>query len=252
MAVSHKYVYVCRSNHNLQQLEQNEHSQTLHTFQPDADYAMRIQDSLHFSATSYDKRIHDKDYTFGELARDIYLKRCHIASSTTSAAAGIACAHVSGGVSLFGSAYAGRNVSVEKQKLTLLEHLWESTGVEPLPHRHIKDTVIPVVITTAVGVFTFSVDLGLSNAVANAAQAGIPGYELAISSHITGGEFSGVEKGMGWVGERINQKIAGHGEHIQHSNQKIQPLINMRNEMLRDSELRGGRHGAAPGQRIDG
>ena len=183
---------------------------------------MRIQDALHFNATSYNKRIREKDYTFGELARAIYIKRRHIASSTASAAAGVACAHVSGGMSLVGSAYAGRNISVEKQKLTVLENLWKCTGMAPLPHRHIKDTVIPVVITTAIGVFTFSVDLGLSNAVANGAQASIPGYGLAISSHLTGGELFGMEQGMEWAGGRISGKIANSGEYTQYSDQKIQ------------------------------
>jgi len=177
---------------------------------------MQLKDTLHFDATSYEREIREKGYTFGELARDIYIKRRQIVSSEVTVVTGLACVHVSGGTSLLGSAYAARNVNVEERKLALLEHLWKSTGMNPLPPRNITDTVIPVAISTAIGAFTFSIDLGISNAVATAAyasQMGIPGYALPINSHLIGGGYFGVEKGMGWVGVHANEMIARKGNH---------------------------------------
>ncbi|KAF7974354.1 hypothetical protein HWV62_12304 [Athelia sp. TMB] len=174
--------------------------------------SMRLKEILNFSSSDYEDRIRGKNYTFGELARDIYIKRRAIASSKASAVTSAAAVHVTGGTSLFGTAYAGRNISVEKQKLALLERFWEDSGAAPLPRRHIKDTVIPIALATAVGVFAFSVDLAIANAVstaATAAQMGIPGYTLPVSSLVISGEYFAIEKGMGWAGKKVNGVVAG-------------------------------------------
>ena len=173
---------------------------------------MRFKEILKFSSSDYEDRIREKNYTYGELARDIYCKRRAIASSKASAVSSAAAVHVTGGTSLFGTAYAGRNISVEKRKLAALERFWEKSGASPLPKRHIKDTIIPIALATAVGVFAFSVDLAISNAVstaASAAQMGIPGYALPVSSLVISGEYFGIEKGMGWAGKKVNGVVAG-------------------------------------------
>ncbi|KIM87776.1 hypothetical protein PILCRDRAFT_3526 [Piloderma croceum F 1598] len=175
---------------------------------------MRLKEALHFNKKDYKTRMKQKDYTFGELAVDIYQKRRRIASSKVSIGTGVACAHLTGGTSLLSSAYAGRNISVEKQKLALLEDRWASTGIDPLPKRPIKDTLIPIVISTAIGAFAFSVDLAISNAVAtaaDAAQLGLSGYALPVSSHLISGEYGGVEKGMNWASGHVNNQISKMG-----------------------------------------
>ena len=167
---------------------------------------MKFKEGLFgFSSSDYREKISSRDYSYAEVATNIYRKRRAIASSKTSAVGGVAAVHVSGGASLVGTAWATRNISVEKKKLRLLEEEWERRGQEPLPKRTLKDTIIPIIITGAIGVFTFSVDLAISNATATAAQAaamGIPGYEF--HGHLVGAYYTSIEKGAGKLGNAVN------------------------------------------------
>lgn len=160
---------------------------------------------LGFSSSSYCDKISAREYSYAELAKNIYKKRRAINVAKTSAVSSAAAAHVTGGTSLLGTGWSMRTVSVEKQKLGLLEEEWERRGQDPLPKRKLKDLWIPVIITGAIGAFTFSVDLAISNATQTAAEAaamGIPGYEF--NGHLVGAWYSAVEKGMGKAGDTIN------------------------------------------------
>lgn len=173
---------------------------------PPHTFTMKIKEGLlGFSSSDYREKISSRDYSYAELATNIYRKRRAIASSKVSTATGVAAVHVTGGASLVGSAWSARNISVEKKKLRLLEEEWARRGQEPLPKRTIKDMVIPVLITGAIGVFSFSIDLAISNATATAAQAaamGIPGYEF--HGHLVGAYYTAIEKGVGKMGNAVN------------------------------------------------
>lgn len=170
---------------------------------------MKIKEGLlGFSSNKYREKISSPDYSYAELATNIYKKRRSIVSSKTSAVTGVATAHVSGGTSLIGSAWAGRNISVEKQKLELLEEEWERRGQDPLPKRKLTDVIIPILITGAMGVFAFNVDLGIANAThtaATAAAMGVPGYDF--NGHAVGAYYDVVEKGMKMGGNRVANSL---------------------------------------------
>lgn len=195
---------------------------------------MKIKEGLFgFSSSDYSEKISRREYSYSELATNIYRKRRAIATSKVSTASGVAAAHVTGGMSLVGSAWSGRNISVEKQKLALLEDEWARRGQTRLPKRTVKDMVIPVVIAGAIGVFTFSVDLGIANATATAAQAaamGIPGFEF--HGHLVGAEYTSIEKGAGKLGDAVNT-LSSVADIL---------LIERSTYLLRVYRYNGGRH----------
>ena len=165
----------------------------------------RPSEWLGFSSSKYREKISRKEYSYAELATNIYKKRRAIVSAKTSAVSSAAAAHVTGGASLFGTGLSMRSLSVEKQKLELLEEEWQRRGQDPLPKRKLKDMLIPIVLTGAIGVFAFNVDLGIANATQTAAEAaamGIPGYEF--NGHVIGAYYDTVEKGMGMAGDAVN------------------------------------------------
>ena len=167
---------------------------------------MKIKEGLFgFDSSNYREKISRRAYSYAELATNIYRKRRAITAAKVSAVSGVAAVHVTGGASLVGTAWSARNIAVEKKKLRLLEEEWARRGQEPLPTRTLKDTVIPVVITGAIGALAFSVDLALSNAIEAMAQGpatGFPGYEL--SGHLVGAYYTALEKGLGSTGNAIN------------------------------------------------
>lgn len=170
---------------------------------------MRFSDILHFSESDYYERIREKGYSAYGLAREIYTKRRKANGAKGAVVSSVVCAHVTGGLSLLGGAYAGRNLSVEHQKLKLLEQMWgECTGGHELPHRHFRDTIIPIVISTALCYLTFTVDLNMTSFAANAAYANQIGMSSYIfPSHIVGAEATGAEKSLGWVGRKVNYRL---------------------------------------------
>jgi hypothetical protein len=78
------------------------------------------------------------------------------------------------------------------------------------PSASVRDTIIPTVISTAIGTFAFTVDLAVAT-VADAAQMGISGYALPVSSHLISAEYTGVGSGMKWAGGHVNNPIANFG-----------------------------------------
>lgn len=178
---------------------------------------MRPGEALNFNSSDYARHIREENYTLAKLAHNIYSKRRSIAASAASTVTSVAAAHVSGGMSLFGAMWSGRNISVEKQKLAVLEQFWASNGQSPLPHRHFKDTVIPVVVATAIGAFAFDLDLAIADGgCATSMQLG--GYMLPVSSHLISGGYFLVEKGVSWAG---NKAVAG-GYNGHNGNEQVQ------------------------------
>ncbi|KZP17194.1 hypothetical protein FIBSPDRAFT_894453 [Athelia psychrophila] len=173
------------------------------------------RETFWFNEKAYNQKIHQKNYMYGELARNIYTKCRAIASSKASAVAGIACVHVSGGASLIGSTYTGRNINVEGRKLAALECFWESTAAGPLRHHDIRDTLIPITIATIIGMFTFNINLGISNVVVSSAYAAQMscGYSFPISGHALSAGAFGVETGTGWMGKKANGALVGGGPY---------------------------------------
>jgi len=155
-----------------------------------------------FDDNAYMKKIHGRNnYSDQLLQENIYKKRRMINSSKTSAAAGAACAHISGGMSLLGTAWSVRTLSVEKQKLKLLEEEWERRGSDKLKKRFVKDTLLPVATSAAIGTLTYGADVGVSNLAAQNAMAHTIGDPLmntwnstAVSTY-----YTGIEKGVGYA-----------------------------------------------------
>jgi hypothetical protein len=173
---------------------------------------MRLEEVFHFNDASYRKKIQRKEFTYAQLAKGIYAKRRNITTSKVTVYTTVICVPVTFGVSLLATANAFRNINVEKRKLFLLEEEWQRCGQTRLPKRFIKDTLIPVILTTAIGVLTFTVDVGISSMAANAAynaQMGIPSMEF--QGHAVGAVYTVVENGMGMAARGFNEQIAEIG-----------------------------------------
>lgn len=164
---------------------------------------MKIKDAMGFSSSDYAKKISNREECdTTQLAQNIYKKRRAIISSSGGVATGLVAAHLTGGMSLVGSAWSGRNFRVEERKLELLEKEWESRGFEPLPTRLVRDVLVPGVVTTAVGAFTVTADMGLANAAAQTAlyPVGSP-TAYPYNVHVVELYYKGIEMGIGRVGK---------------------------------------------------
>lgn len=164
---------------------------------------MRIKETYNFSRKSYrDRKLDDEP---DALRENIYAKRRNLITAKTSALIGVLCVPVSGGASLLGVAYQIRNISVEKRKLAVLDHIWiVDRGEEQLAHRAFKDKWLPMAIISLLGCFIFNVDMGISNASASAAyaaQQGLYGYDFNV--HAVGAYYDAVEKGIGTAGNKV-------------------------------------------------
>ncbi|KAJ8503080.1 hypothetical protein ONZ45_g11174 [Pleurotus djamor] len=125
----------------------------------------KLIENVHFDSTQYAAKISHPTYSLQQLALNIYRKRRAIATSKVQIIGGVTMSLVTMGLSLFSSAIGLRTLDVEKQKLHLLEREWAVRGQYPLPKRHIQDTIIPVLITTSMGVLGFFLDFGAASAV---------------------------------------------------------------------------------------
>ena len=164
---------------------------------------MRLSEAVGFDTQEYTNKLFTRNND--DLAEHIYKKRRAIASSTTSAVAGVAAAHVSAGASLVGTAWSARNVSVECQKLGLLEDEWARRGLIALAARPFVDAIIPAAIAGTVGAFAYDVDVALGPAAGMAVSAAplhVPSYGLP--PHIARVAYDGVEYGMNKLGNAAN------------------------------------------------
>jgi hypothetical protein len=169
---------------------------------------MKITEALHFDSRKYAVKISQLNYPYMKLRDNIYLKRRNIVSSTISALGGLACAYITGGMSLGGTVYSGRNLKVEEEKLALLEAEWVRRGGEPLVQRYFKDTVMPLILSSAVSAFTLGADIGLAHAAVPscAAQMATPADQF--SGHLVGPALTVAESWMSCVGRRVNTIVA--------------------------------------------
>lgn len=167
-----------------------------------------FDDYMNFKQDEYKIKVHQKNFTYGELAKAIYIKRRKIMSSRIGisiGATGILAAHV---VAIATILFACRTFAIETRKLEVLEAMWSCTGESPLPTRPWRDVIIPVTIGAATNAFTFDIDLSISNAVSNQAY----GYSLPISQHIISAPL---EHGMEWMGEHVNEQWDNLGRHYE-------------------------------------
>jgi hypothetical protein len=127
---------------------------------------MRPSEGFHgLNEAKYREKISNPAYELAMIKVNITKKRRTIAASRVQVVVGVAAAGVSGGASLFGTAYSARNIDIEKQKLQPLEEELERRGQERLPRHLVADTIVPSVIAGTVGALALSVDMGLSNAI---------------------------------------------------------------------------------------
>lgn len=134
---------------------------------------MGLDDVFGFSTSSYRAKISDRNsYSDNELANNIYKKRQQCSGSAFGVGAGLAMAAHTGGASLAGVAFSGRNRSIAKQKLEMLEHEWQNRGYDSLDKR-LRDTIVPCAIGAAAMGVTAGVACGIehagSSAISNAA-----------------------------------------------------------------------------------
>ncbi|KAJ8489886.1 hypothetical protein ONZ45_g13401 [Pleurotus djamor] len=141
----------------------------------------KLIENVHFDSTQYAAKISHPTYSLQQLALNIYRKRRAIATSKVQIIGGVTMFLVTMGLSLFSSAIGLRTLDVEKQKLHLLEREWAVRGQYPLPKRHIQDTIIPVLITTSLGVLGFFLDFGAASAVFQQAM-----YHLGDAINVSG------------------------------------------------------------------
>ncbi|KAI0083857.1 hypothetical protein BDY19DRAFT_910324 [Irpex rosettiformis] len=164
---------------------------------------MAIGDLMHFDEGAYISKISQPSYPDDVLRKNIYRKRRQTVSSRFAVGAGVGLAHVTGGASLASSAYGARTLSVASQKLVLLEREWERREHPTLPEHFMRDTVLPMAISTAVGAATVGFDLGLSAAAVSVpTSAGHAVHQAAygVATHASGAVpqiESGLETGLG-------------------------------------------------------
>jgi hypothetical protein len=171
---------------------------------------MRPSEATGFSSTNYRQRIAEK--LPHQLIYDIYKKRRALTRSGVGVVFTVLCAHATGGISLLGTAWHARTRNVEVRKLKLLEQEWRSRGGDELPERYVKDVLIPLVISTTIGAFTFYVDVGMSSpcvdsgiAAAFSVHTGLPAE--AFSKEVIGVAFFAVERVAAKVGEMANERL---------------------------------------------
>jgi hypothetical protein len=171
---------------------------------------MRPSEATGFSSTNYRERITKK--LPHQLIYDIYKKRRALTKSGVGVVFTVLCAHATGGISLLGTAWHARTRNVEKRKLTLLEQEWHSRGGDELPDRYVKDMLIPLVISTTIGAFTFCVDVGLSSPCVDSSMAaafsqhtGLPAE--AFSKEVIGVAFFAVEQVAAGAGKMFNERL---------------------------------------------
>lgn len=157
-----------------------------------------------FDGDEYSQKISLREYSWDELAKNIYKKRRAIASSMAAAATGLVAAHVSGGTSLVGTVWSTRNIRVEMKKLDLLEAEWARRGQKKLEKRAVNDIVIPIFLASAVGTLAFTVDIGIANESAEAAHAAARGCAYEFHGHLIGAYWDGIERALSQLGTAVH------------------------------------------------
>ena len=168
---------------------------------------MKITEVLHFDSCKYTERISQPNYPYTKLQDNIYRKRRNILCSKVSALGSLACSHVTGGMSLCGTIYSGRNLDVQERKLALLEAEWVRRGGDPLVQRYFKDTVMPLITTGAVCAFTLGADIG-AHAAAPACAAHMAPPADQLHQHLVNAMHTVAEHGLQYVANKVNTIVA--------------------------------------------
>ena len=140
---------------------------------------MRTLETFHFSENKYRKRVTKKKFDDERLANEIYKKRAKRVTSSVRVAVGAVAAFFTAGGSLVAAAIAGRNISVQSQKLKVLEGEWAGRGHPELPERLIKDVIIPAALTVATGTIVVGMDAKIASVGAGLISNMVPDTAVA-------------------------------------------------------------------------
>lgn len=169
---------------------------------------MKFTESMYFNKSKYREKISDRhSYSDEKLANEIYSKRAKRLSAKVRVGVGAAAATVTGGSTLVAAAFSGRNVSVEGQKLKLLEEEWQNRGYERLQKRKFKDKIVPMVITAATSGFAAGMDAVFAVASPDQFAQIIPGNSALNDALIQNVYYGGLEKGASVAGNAVIGKV---------------------------------------------
>ncbi|KAF5309218.1 hypothetical protein D9619_012737 [Psilocybe cf. subviscida] len=164
---------------------------------------MKFKETLHFSEKKYREEQRSKSHV--EIAQAIYRKRSKRLTSKVSTGVSVAAAVVTGGHSLIASAISGRNISVESQKLEILEEEWTNRGHPPLPKSTARDKIIPITVAFGASLFTVGLDVALAGASPDQFFQLTPDPQL--NEFLIGNVYyAGVEKGVSAAGKLAVKK----------------------------------------------
>ena len=176
---------------------------------------MKLSEIAHFSEDKYREHIADKYSNDQDLGTEIYKKRAKRLSSKVRVGVGAAAAPLTGGGTLVSAAFSGRNISVESQKLELLEEEWANRGYAPLPERRLKDKIVPVLLTAATSTFAAGMDAVFAVASPDQFAQLVPNTEIN-DFLISNVYYGGLEQGATSVKNAVvNKVVAARPEDMQ-------------------------------------
>jgi hypothetical protein len=170
---------------------------------------MKIKETFHFDEDEYLNTISGKYFSHTALAKEIYRKRAKRLSAKVHTGMGILAATLTGGAALVGTAIAGRNISVESQKLEMLEAEWARRGQPKLPKSKFKDKIIPITIAVGTSLFAVGIDIALSGASPDQFYQFTPDADL--NGYIVSSYYTIVDKGLGSAGNYVQGKVVSVG-----------------------------------------
>ncbi|KAF9478934.1 hypothetical protein BDN70DRAFT_993793 [Pholiota conissans] len=187
---------------------------------------MKMLETFYFDRTQYQYNISHKNFSYTTLAKEIYKKRANRLTSTMHTGMNIVAIPFTGGFSGISAILTCRNVSVESQKLSMLEVEWARRGQTMLPHRTITD-VIHITIAVGTSLLTIGIDvLGMSDCVMDQFIEGTPvvfdldGHLISealqtAAAHRRSGDAvdQGVSSLGGWT---TNQVVMNESKAVQH------------------------------------
>ncbi|KAF9479929.1 hypothetical protein BDN70DRAFT_920900 [Pholiota conissans] len=173
---------------------------------------MKLKETFYFNKDDYRSTIAKKDFSHTDLAKEIYRKRAKKLSAKVRAGVSLAAATVTGGASLLSSAHSARNISVENQKLKLLEEEWRRRGQPELPKSKLKDKIIPITIAAGTSLFTVGIDIALSGASPDQFYQVMPNMDPAVNEYIIShAYYPVVESALGSTGGYVTGKVVTVG-----------------------------------------
>lgn len=195
---------------------------------------MGLDDVFGFDSYEYKAKVSDRRYYGDEqLANNIYRKRQQATGSAFGVGAGIALAPHTGGATLAGALYSGRNRSVAKQKLNVLEQEWHERGWQQLPTR-VRDTAVPI----AIGAAAMGVTAGVAYGIDHAGAAAINHAATNAQAPATYGAPGGYTP-YGYT-EQATASVAGQMAALHAGSFAASHLTGMGAQKYLDEQFRGG------------